>query len=45
MVDELKKAGGDVLFTVYPGLGHNICKQTYENEELYKWFLKHKKKR
>lgn len=43
MVDELKKAGGNVKFTVYPKLGHNIWKQTYENEELYKWFLEHKK--
>jgi len=44
MMDELKKAGGDVRFTVYPNLTHNVWKQTYENDELYKWFLEHKKK-
>lgn len=43
MVDAVKAAGGDVKFTVYPELGHDCWTATYENEELYKWFLKHRK--
>lgn len=40
MVDALKKAGGTVKFTVYPEAGHDSWTQTYENPELYEWFLK-----
>lgn len=43
MVDALKACGGDVKFTVYPDLGHNAWTVTYNNEELYQWFLSHKK--
>lgn len=43
MVDALKAAGGDVKLTIYPDLGHNSWDPTYDNEELYKWFLSHKK--
>lgn len=43
MVEALKAAGGDVRFTVYPGVGHNSWTQTYENPELYDWFLSHQK--
>jgi len=39
MVEELKACGGNVRFTVYPGLGHNIAGRTYRNEKLYKWLL------
>ncbi|CAN5510079.1 prolyl oligopeptidase family serine peptidase [soil metagenome] len=41
MINEVKKAGGDPKFTIYPGMGHNIWKKTYENPELYEWFLAH----
>ncbi|PKL46853.1 MAG: phospholipase [Planctomycetes bacterium HGW-Planctomycetes-1] len=43
MVDAVKAAGGDVKFTIYPELKHDSWTVTYENEELYKWFLSHKK--
>ncbi len=43
MVDAVKKAGGDVKFTVYPELGHDCWTVTYDNKELYEWFLSHKK--
>ena len=43
MVDALKECGGDVKFTVYPEANHDSWTETYNNPELYKWFLEHKK--
>jgi predicted peptidase len=43
MVDALRACGGDVKFTVYPGVGHDAWTRTYENAELYQWFLRHSK--
>ena len=42
-VDAVRKLGGDVKFTVYPGVGHDSWTQTYNNPELYDWFLQHNK--
>ncbi len=42
MVEGLKRANGNVKFTVYPGVGHDSWTETYDNEELYKWLLEHK---
>jgi len=39
MVEALKNFGGNVKFTVYPGVKHNSWTATYENPELYNWFL------
>ena len=45
MVDFLKKLGAkDVKLTVYPDAEHNSWAQTYDNAELYKWLLEHKRK-
>jgi predicted peptidase len=41
MVKRLQEAGGDVQFTVYPGVGHDSWTATYNNPELYTWFLSH----
>ena len=42
MVDALKKADAvEVKFTVYPEAGHDSWTETYNNPELYDWFLKH----
>ena len=42
MVAALKNAGaGEVKFTVYPDAGHDSWTATYDNSELYDWFLKH----
>ena len=39
-VDAVKANGNeDVKFTVYPGVGHNCWDMTYDNPELYDWFL------
>ncbi|MDB6068725.1 MAG: phospholipase/carboxylesterase [Pedosphaera sp.] len=44
MVDALKKFGNKgVKFTVYPQAGHNSWTQTYDNPELYQWFLEHER--
>jgi len=41
MVAALEKAGGNVRFTVYPEAGHDSWTETYNNPELYEWFLTH----
>ena len=43
MVDALKKAGGNVKFTVYPDAGHDSWTETYSNSELYDWFLRNRR--
>lgn len=44
MVDALKRAGNNnVKFTVYPEAGHDSWTETYNNPEIYKWLLKHKR--
>ena len=43
MVDALRACGGSVRFTVYPGVGHDSWTQTYDNPELYEWFLQHRR--
>lgn len=41
MVAALKAYGGNVKFTVYPEAEHDSWTQTYNNLELYEWFLQH----
>jgi len=43
MVDAVKAAGGNVTFTVYPEAGHDSWTETYNNPELFKWFLEQKR--
>jgi predicted peptidase len=42
MVDAIKKVGGDAKLTVYPEAEHDSWTETYNNPELYQWFLSHK---
>ena len=42
MVEAVKKAGGDAKLTVYPDAEHDSWTVTYDNPELYEWFLSHK---
>ena len=44
MVKAIRSRGGDVKFTIYPDAGHDSWTETYNNPELYDWFLKHSKK-
>ena len=41
LVKVLEKVGGNVRFTVYPEAEHDSWTQTYDNPELYEWFLQH----
>lgn len=43
MVSEVKAIGGDARLTVYADAGHDSWTQTYNNQEIYDWFLKHRK--
>jgi len=42
MVQAIEEAGGKkAKLTTYPGVNHDSWTQTYENQELYDWFLSH----
>jgi predicted peptidase len=41
MVRTLRACGGQVRLTVYPDAEHDSWTQTYDNPELYRWFLRH----
>jgi predicted peptidase len=43
MVDAIQKIGGNVKFTVYPEAEHDSWTETYNNPELFEWFLRHKR--
>ena len=43
MVRILKSAGNNARFTVYPEAGHDSWTETYNNPELYEWFLQHQR--
>ena len=43
MVKALKEAGSNPKFTVYPEAKHDSWTETYDNPELYSWFLSHKR--
>ncbi|MGI8965543.1 MAG: prolyl oligopeptidase family serine peptidase [Limisphaerales bacterium] len=45
IVNALKSFGiNEIKFTVYPEAQHNSWTETYNNPELYEWFLKHHRK-
>lgn len=41
MVDAINACGGNATLTVYPDTGHDAWTETYDNPELYDWFLSH----
>ncbi len=43
IINAVLELGGDVTFTVYPGVGHDSWTQTYNNPELYEWFMHHQR--
>ena len=44
MVDAIKEAGGTkVKLTVYPEAGHDSWTKTYNNPDIYKWLLQHRR--
>jgi predicted peptidase len=44
MVNAVNIAGGNAKLTIYPNLGHDSWTVTYDNKELYDWFLSNVKK-
>jgi predicted peptidase len=43
LVNELRRLGGNVRFTVYPEAGHDAWTETYDDPRLYQWLLRQKK--
>ncbi len=43
LVNALRKAGGEVRYTVYPEATHDSWTDTYNNDKLYKWLLSKEK--
>ncbi|MEZ4668964.1 MAG: alpha/beta fold hydrolase [Anaerolineae bacterium] len=43
MVDALRALGANVRFTVYPDLMHDSWTVTYDNPELYSWFMENQR--
>lgn len=43
MVEALEACDGDVKYTVYPDANHDSWTETYNNPELYEWFLSHER--
>lgn len=39
MIAALKKAGGQPVYTEYPGVGHDSWSKTYANDETYVWLF------
>lgn len=43
MIDALRKAGGNPIYTEYPGVGHNCWEKAYSTDDLYEWLLRQKR--
>lgn len=43
MVDAINLNGGTAKLTLYAGIGHNAWEKAYNDPELYRWLLMHKK--
>jgi predicted peptidase len=44
IVKALEAEGAEVRFTVYPEAGHDSWTESYDNPQLYKWLLAHRKR-
>ncbi|MEM8679021.1 MAG: dienelactone hydrolase family protein [Planctomycetota bacterium] len=44
LVDRLRAMGSDPKLTLYPDAAHDSWTVTYDNPELYEWFLSHSRK-
>lgn len=44
MIKDLKACGSEARFTIYPLANHDSWTETYNNPELYDWFLSQKRK-
>ena len=41
MVDAINECGGKAKLTIYPEAGHDSWTESYNNQDLYDWFLEH----
>lgn len=44
LVDQFRNCGGSIEFTIYENVGHDSWTRTYNNRNLYSWFLNNIKK-
>lgn len=44
IIEILTRNNGEAKLTIYEGVGHDSWTETYENEELYTWFLENGRK-
>jgi hypothetical protein len=42
MVEAIRAAGGDVIYTEYPAVGHNSWDKAYAEPDFMAWLLSHK---
>jgi len=45
MVQAVNRGGGNAKLTIYPDANHDSWTKTYDNPELYKWLLRHRKEK
>lgn len=43
IVEALRRLGGNVRFTLYPGVEHDSWTRTYDDPELYDWLLRYRR--
>jgi predicted peptidase len=43
LVEAVKEVGGNARLTIYPLGIHDVWTETYDNPEIYKWLLEHKR--
>lgn len=43
VVDAAKACGVNIHYTVYPGVGHFVWERTYNDPDLYAWFLRYRR--
>jgi len=43
LVDAIRAAGGNPQLTLYADAGHDSWTRTYENDEIYRWLLSHRR--
>lgn len=39
LINALKECNGDIRFTIFPDLGHNVWNQAYADPEVWRWLL------
>ena len=45
MVEAIKEAGGEPEYTEFPNVGHGAWTPAYDNEDLWEWMFKQRRKK